>query len=170
MYMLLSVVRTKELKRVLEEKEKSLCKSDDHLELFEQLDPHWNYLSYDLLDMLLDKVTMINSSFHHVRNEMDIYKNDLRNFRERTELNLFCQTLPHEEYDHSPEFRKLVMAHQWPKTITLKDVELFRVHVVEQSYTLQKLALMVNSVLADQYMEDSAQAVSSSTLCVLLIL
>ena len=164
-YMLLSAVRTKEHKRVLEEKEKSLSKSVDHLELFEQLDPHWNYLSYDLLDMLLEKVTMTNSSFQHIRNEMDIYKNDLRNFRERTELNLFCQALPHEEYDHSLEFRKLVLAHQWPKTITLEDVELFRVHVLEQSYTLQRLALMVNSVLADQHVEDSAQAVSDSALC-----
>ena len=103
-YMLLSVVRVKEQEKMLEEKLVSLCKSEDHFELFEVLDPYLDYLSYDLLDMLLEKVTPLDDSFQSVRSEMDLYKQDLQEFRKRTSLELYCQIVPCEKYDHLPNF------------------------------------------------------------------
>ena len=154
-YMLLSVVRVKEQEKMLEEKLVSLCKSEDHFELFEVLDPYLDYLSYDLLDMLLEKVTPLDDSFQSVRSEMDLYKQDLQEFRKRTSLELYCQIVPYEKYDHLPNFRKLVVAHRWPNTVTLEDVQMFGEHVTEHSYMFQKLAMMVNSVLEDLSKEDT---------------
>ena len=140
---------------MLEEKLVSLCKSKDHFELFEMLDPYLDYLSYDLLDMLLEKVTPLNDSFQSVRSEMDLYKQDLQEFRKRTSLELYCQIVPYEKYDHLPNVRKLVVAHRWPNTVTLEDVQMFGEHVTEHSYMFQKLAMMVNSVLEDLSKEDT---------------
>ena len=154
-YMLLSVVRVKEQEKMLEEKLVSLCKSEDHFELFEVLDPYLDYLSYDLLDTLLEKVTPLNDSFQSVRSEMDLYKQDLQEFRKRTSLELYCQIVPFEKYDHLPNIRKLVVAHRWPNTVTLEDVQMFGEHVTEHSYMFQKLAMMVNSVLEDLSKEDT---------------
>ena len=154
-YMLLSVVRVKEQEKMLEEKLVSLCKSEDHFELFEVLDPYLDYLSYDLLDMLLEKVTPLKDSFQSVRSEMDLYKQDLQEFRKRTSLELYCQIVPYEKYDHLPNFRKLVVVHRWPNTVTLENVQMFGEHVTEHSYMFQKLAMMVNSVLEDLSKEDT---------------
>ena len=132
-------------KMFLEEKQKSLRQCEDHWELFGLLNLYWNYLSPDLLDQLLEELIQKQSSFEAIGKEMEKYKADLQKFRQRTTLKLFCQAITSTECDPPPEFRKIVVKHDWPDTVTLEDVEKFRQRYA-QTYNLQTCAIMLYSV------------------------
>ena len=142
-----------ECKDVLEEKCKALRKSEDHLELFTKLNLYWNYLSFGLLHGLIDNLFERNEAFEKNKEEMEKYSQDMQKFRARTKLVLFCEV----DYsmlainpllqpcDPPPGFRKMVTKHQWPGTVTLKDVEEFRKQFL-LTFRLPECAIMVNRI------------------------
>ena len=144
-YMLTEIRAVDQHKVFLEEKHKSLRQCEDHLELFCLLNLYWNYLSPDLLDQLLEELIQKESSFETIVNEMEKYKTDLQKFRQQTTLKLFCQADTSTECDPPPEFRKIVVKHDWPDTVTLEDVEEFR-RRYSQTYNLRKCAMMLHSI------------------------
>ena len=143
-YMLTEIQSVAQYKVFLEEKHKSLCQCEDHWELFSMLNFYWNYLSPDLLDQLLEELIQKESSFEDISKEMEKYNSDLQKFRQHTTLKLFCQAdiYTSTECDPPPEFRKIVIEHKWPDTVTLEDVEKFR-RRYSQTYNLQRCAMML---------------------------
>ena len=150
-YLLTSILGVGEHKKFLEDKHKVLRKSEDHLELFGQLNFYWNYLSFDLLDELIDELIEKNSEFKETKKEMEKYKEEMKRFRESTTLVLFCRvernmlTITHVEAVPPPGFQKMVTEHQWPETVTLKDVEEFRKSFLHR-FQLPECALMVYKI------------------------
>ena len=80
-FMLTEIRAVDQHKVFLEEKHKTLRKSEDHWELFGYLNLYWNYLSYDLLDQLIEELTDQNKTFATIAGEIEVYKKDLRAFR-----------------------------------------------------------------------------------------
>ena len=76
---------------------------------------------------------------------MERYKADLQKFRQCMTLKLFCQADTSTEYDPPPDFRKVVVEHDWPDTVTLEDVEKFRRRYA-RTYNLQTCAMMLHTV------------------------
>ena len=144
-YMLTSILAVDEHKVFLEEKHRVLYECNHHLQLFGLLNLYWNYLAYDLLDQLIEELTLKNEAFEDIAGQMATYKNDLQLFRENTPLDLFCQAVPAMEDDPPPGFRKVVVKFNWPNTVTLEDVERFRIRYA-QMYDLKKCAMMLNVV------------------------
>ena len=67
-----------------------LCNSNTHWKLFIKLKSYWNFLTYDLLDHLIENLKRNKRrAFKAVSKEMTEYKKDLKHFRERTTLKLF---------------------------------------------------------------------------------
>ena len=149
-FLLTSILAVEEHKVFLEEKHKSLRECDDHLELFGMLNFYWNYLAYDLLDQLIKELTTKESSFGVVGKKMAEYKKDLQNFRERTTLEHFSQAQPCMVDDPPPGFQKMVVKHNWPKTVTLEDVEKFRL-CYTQAYNLQTCAMMLHRIIKGSF-------------------
>ena len=139
-----------EHKVFLEEKHKTLYKCEHHRELFGCLNFYWNYLAYDLLDELVQALSQKELSFVAVSRKMEVYKEDLQQFRIRTPLKLFCEAQRKTEDDPPPGFREMVVRHNWPDTVTLEDVERFR-----QKYTcafnLRKCAMMCNGIVPGSF-------------------
>ena len=144
-YMLTAILSVDKHKKFLEEKHKVLRKCDDHWELFGELNLYWNYLACDLLDKLIEELTVKNNSFESIAREMAAYKEDLQSFRKRTTLKLFCQAVPYTNEDPPPGFRKMVTTHKWPDTITLEHVENFQTSF-RNTFNLQQCAMIVNSI------------------------
>ena len=141
-YLLTNVMNIGEHKKYLEDKQQVLRKSEDHLELFGSLNFYWNYLSFDLFDGLINELSQENSEFNEIKEEMEKYKREMEKFRESTTLVLFCEVQQHTETDPPPGFQKLVTEHQWPETVTLKDVEDFRKRFLH-TLGLPECAMMV---------------------------
>ena len=144
-YMLTAILSVDEHKKFLEEKHKVLRKCDDHWELFGELNLYWNYLAYDLFHQLLKQLTEKNKSFESIAGEMAVYKKDLKKFRKRTTLKLFCQAVPYTNKDPPPGFSNMVTTHKWLDTITLEHVENFRKRFVN-TFNLQQCAMIVYSI------------------------
>ena len=123
-YMLTEIRAIDQHKVFLEERHKSLRQCDDHWELFGMLNFYWNYLSPDLLDQLLAELILEETSFEAIGEKMEKYKSDLQKFRQRTTLELFCQADTSAECDPPPEFRQIVVKHNWPTTVTLVHISL----------------------------------------------
>ena len=134
-----------EHKHFIEEKLGELWRSQDHCHIFLHLNLYWNYLSYDLLDKLLDELLGENSDFKTIKEEMERYKIDLQGFRESTTLVLFCKGVPQSYCDPPPGFKKVLTKHQWPETITLEDVETFRKRFL-CTLKLQDCAMMIHGI------------------------
>ena len=153
----LSAVYAAEYKKFLIRKSQKLNRCQSHWELFGQLNLHWNYLSYHLLDHLIKEVSLkyqyytevkgkaVKDSLKDVKQQMSLYKRDLKRFRKHTPLKLFCQAEKWRIDDPPPGFRKMVVKYDWPITTTLEDVEIFRQCYVCH-YNLRDCALMLNSI------------------------
>ena len=144
-YMLTSIKALDEHELFLRDNHEKIHSCRQHWELFGWLNFYWNYLAYDLLYQLLEVLSRREMSFSVVLDEMEEYKKDLEAFRRSTTLELFCQAEPHREADAPPDFRKMVVTHNWPNTVTLEDVESFR-RRLQQTYDLKRCAVMVKSV------------------------
>ncbi|CAI8053745.1 hypothetical protein GBAR_LOCUS29368, partial [Geodia barretti] len=145
-YYLTTILTVREHKGFLEEKQKSLSESSNHWELFGKLNLYWTYLSYGLLEHLVDELALKHNWFQTAAGEMTAYKKDLEEFRKRTTLVLFCEADPRVlDEDPPPGFRKMVVKFDWPQTATLEDVEKFRRRYAI-SYDLQTCAMMLNSI------------------------
>ncbi len=139
-----------EHKVFLEEKHKTLYKCEHHRELFGCLNFYWNYLAYDLLDELIQALSQKDLSFVAVTRKMEVYKEDLQQFRIRTPLKLFCQAQRKTEDDPPPGFREMVVRHNWPDTVTLEDVERFRQKYM-CAFNLRKCAMMCNGIVPGSF-------------------
>ena len=144
-FLLTSICAMDEHEHFLKKNYKDLHDCKNHWELFGMLNFYWNYLSYDLLDQLLEELTLKKSSFEVIAEEMEKYKTDLQMFRQCTTLKLFCRADTSTECDPPPEFRMLVVKHDWPDTVTLEDVEKFR-RRYSQTYNLRKCAMMLHNI------------------------
>ena len=130
----------------LEEKQKKLNESTNHWELFGKLNFYWNYLSYDLLEHLIEELALKHDWFQTVAGEMAVYKKDLEDFRKHTTLVLYCEVDPRTlDEDPPPRFRKMVVKFDLPGTATLEDLEEFR-RQYASSYNLQTCVMMLNRI------------------------
>ena len=173
-FLLTSIHSVDEHKMFLEEKHKALCRCEDHWELFGVLNLHWNYLAYDLLDQLIEELTLkydiILFVYRNVFEEMAEYKREIQKFRKRTTLKLFCQAMPHSVEDLPPGFRTRVIKHKWPNTITLEDVEVFRKCFLF-THDLRVCATMVSKFLQGSFTESAGPGyVTDQKTCVRVIL
>ena len=117
-----------------------LYQSPDPSELFGKLSfLHWDYLSYQLLDYLIKEFEL------KVDKAMETYKDDLRRFREKTPLALFCQTQKRRRRKPSEEFQEVVAEFDWPHNATLDDVEQFR-QEYSNHYCLRECTMMLAEV------------------------
>ena len=114
-----------------------LYRADDHNELFGTLNPYVNYLSYHLLDYLVDEFDL-----KAIKDEMETYKKDLKRFREKTPLKLFCGTQTKRYIKLSSDFREVVAIFKWPDDVTLEVVEQFR-REYACHYSLRECAMML---------------------------
>ena len=150
-----------EHKMFLEQNRDTLNQSQNHWELFGSLNLHyWNYLAYHLLDHLIVELfrtyhylTDVNGktmkqSLTVIKGNMESYKTELMDFRIRTSLHLFCKAQKEKIDDPPPNFRVIVVKHNWlnrTHTATLEDVEKFR-QCYLRHYNLRDCALMLNSI------------------------
>ena len=149
-FFLTSILAVGEHKRFLEEKNESLNESKNHWVLFGKLNLYWNPFSYSLFQGLLETLSIKNEQFTEINGKMTVYDQDMERFRENTKLILFCKVAPDllglSKADEPPVgFRKLVTEHQWPDTVTLKDVEKFRKRFL-LIFGLPECAMMVHRI------------------------
>ena len=124
--MLTSILNVDLHRAYLEEKHRDLYQCKDIFELFSLLNLYWNYLSYDLLHQLIERLTESHEACKPIADEMTVYIRDVKAFRKRTLLRRFCQAVPHRNVHLPPDFTQLVLTFNWPDTVTLEDVEVFR--------------------------------------------
>ena len=153
----LRAVYIAEHKTFLKKEAKKLNRCQSYWELFGELNFHWNYLSYHLLDHLIKEVSLkyqfltdvegktVKQSVRDVKRQMSLYKRDLKRFRQQTLLEVFCRAENWSTDDPPPEFRKMVVKFNWSITTTLEDVEIFRQRYARH-YNLRDCAMMLNSI------------------------
>ena len=128
-----------EHKQFLKENMTDLYHSSDISELIGNLSLHWNYLSYQLLDYLIREFGV------EMERQMEAYKLDLQRFREKTPLDLFCQSQKRRRRKPSEEFQEVVAEFDWPHQVTLEVVEQFRQEYAYH-YNLRECAMMVSEI------------------------
>ena len=110
-----------EHKQFLESHNSALFKAEDHSELFGIVNPYWNYLNYPLLDHLIEEFDL-----KEVKGDMEAFKKDIQQFREKTPLTLFCKTQKRRHINPPSDFKEMVAKFDWPDDVTLEVVEKFR--------------------------------------------
>ena len=120
---------------------KELETCTDYRPLFSRLDDHWNYLSPQLLNHLIDRILETATA----REEMVSYNSGLAEFRSHTLLELFCEI--DSEYIEPPEKFSTIKARFHKQNVpkgppTLQDVEKFRRRYTRH-YKLREFALML---------------------------
>ena len=111
-----------EHKMFLKKNIQDLYEAPNHAVLIAQLSFTMNYLSYHLLDYLANEFNL-----GEVKPEMNLYKSDLKQFRMRTPLKLFCNT--QKRFVEQPQdFQKVIAKFPEPSDVdvTLEDVERYR--------------------------------------------
>lgn len=105
--------------------------TESHLSTFEgahnqsaligHLDFNMDYLSYHLLDYLITEFDL-----EYVKVQMEQYKSDLLQFREKVPLSQFCEVQKQKLIKRLPDFKEVVAEFRWPTDSTLEVVEQFR--------------------------------------------
>ena len=99
----------------------SLSQAIDHSELFANLDFSMNYLSFDLLD------TIINAfDLEDLKSEMEEYKSHLQQLKENTPLIKICQIQPKSEITIPLNIGDTKFYFNISDTLMMKDVEQFK--------------------------------------------
>ena len=133
-----------EHKQFLESHTSALYCAADHSEQFGTMNFHWNYQNYHLLDHLIQEFDL-----EGVKGEMKTYKDDLKQFRKKTSLKLFCrshkQSHKKRHVDPPHGFYKVVMKFNWPDNVTMETVEEFRQEYAYH-YKLHECAMMLDLV------------------------
>ena len=119
--------------------------ANNHAELIGQLSFNMNYLSYQLLDYLVNEFDLVE-----VKGKMTIYKSDLQQFRTKTPLALFCRTQKRKRIKPTAEFREMVAEFEWSENVTLEDVEQFR-QEYSTHYNLRECAMMIAQIRSGSY-------------------
>lgn len=117
-----------------------LFQAPDYSQQFICMNPHWNYQNYQLLDHLIQEFDL-----EGVKYELKTYKEDLQQFRKKTELKVFSQS-QEQLIKLPPHFHEVVAEFHCPDYITLNVVEEFQ-HEYANYYNLQKHAMMLAGVL-----------------------
>ena len=78
------------------------------------------------------------------------YKKEIHEFRKCTTLKLFCLAVPGTVATPPPGFSTMVTKHHWPDTVTLEDVEKFRIKFM-QTFNLQQCAMIVEVIRANSF-------------------
>ena len=135
-----------EHKVFLKENLKMLKKHDDLVELFEDLNFYWNYLSPGLLEHLAKKFCLSSITM-----EIKSYKGALNNFRAKMSLKLFC-LIEVKYIAPTEEFCNLVVNFKvhLSRDTTLQDVEDFRRRYASH-YSLYDFTLRLNSILPGSF-------------------
>ena len=128
-----------EHKHFLESQLKSLYQTNDLTELFGSLNYNMNYLSYHLVEHLILEFDL------EIKSEMEAYKENLRQFRQKTPLKLFCETQTWRKPELPDHFKEIVGEFQWPDDVTLEVVEQFRQEYACH-YKLRECAMMVAEI------------------------
>ena len=123
----------------------ALYQATDHSELFAAMTNYWNYLSYHLLDFLIQDFEL-----EGVKGEMETYKADLQRFRMKTPLKLFYKSQKKRHIEPPPKFSKVVAKFEWPDDVTLEVVEQFRQEYACY-YSLRECAMMLAVVLPGSF-------------------
>ena len=120
--------------------------ADSHISVFEQahnhsaligqLDFNMDYLSYRLLDYLVEEFGL-----EEVKVLMEAYKLDIQEFRAKTPVTLFCQSQQAERVKISPEFQEVVAEFKQQRDMKLNVVEQFQKKYTAH-YHLKDLALI----------------------------
>ena len=139
--MSLSADDMEEHKQFLKSHFNELFRAANLSELFGIMNFNWNYLSYHLLDYLVRRFKL-----EEVKGEMEAYKKDLQQFREKTPLTAFCQTQKKRWLSLDSKFPKMVARFAWPNDVTLEVVEQFR-QKYAYHYNLHECAMMLAEVL-----------------------
>ena len=129
-----------EHKQFLESHLTEIFQAPDHSQLFGVLDFHWNYQNYQLLDYLIQEFDL-----EGIKSEMNIYKEDLRQFRKKTPLKLFCRSQKKRHMELPQKFHEMVVKFDWPDNVTLEVVEQFRQEYASH-YSLRECAMMLNEI------------------------
>ena len=127
-------------KMFLESHVSVLFKAADISELFGTMNCHWNYLDPPPLDDLAKKFEL-----EEPKQQMEVYKSDLQQFRMKTPLTLFCLAQRRKRMRPPGEFQEMVAEFDWPDDVTLEDVEQFRQEYASH-YNLRKCAMMIAQV------------------------
>ena len=117
-----------------------LYKATSIPELFGTMNFHWNYLDPPPLDDLAKRFDL-----EEPKQQLEVYKSDLQQFRMKTPLTLFCLAQKRKRMKPPGEFREMVAEFDWPDDVTLEDVEQFRQEYASH-YNLRQCAMMVAQV------------------------
>lgn len=151
----------------------ALNQSVDHWALFGILNFHWNFLDYDLLDHFINEfsqkqhllikrraVPRRRRAFAHgydteetaltdVEGQMDLYKEDIEEFKRTTTLKSFCEAVSEKEcvyVDELPQSVRTIVLQHTHMDMKLSNVEEFRRRYVPY-YNLRDCTMMMNSVI-----------------------
>ena len=117
-----------------------LFKAANVAEQFGTMNIHWNYLDPSLLDHLVRDFNL-----GEVKGEMETYKSDLGQFRNKTPLTLFCRAQERKRVRLSPDFQEVVAEFDLRNDVMLEDVEQSRQEYASH-YGLHEFAMMVAQV------------------------
>ena len=126
-----------------EKRQKDLHQCKDHWELFGYLNFYWSFLSFNLLQQLLDEHALKDCS--DVKKEMAMYADDVERFRQDTTLILFCRIASDKCLLIPPGFQRMVTEHNLPETATLQDLEEFQKSFLN-TFGLHDCATMLEGV------------------------
>ena len=138
----LSPEEKSEHKVYLTENQQTLIDQRDHIALFMSLNLHWDYLSPQLFDHLVNKLDCLKE----MKEEMIKYNENLKTFRVTTPLKLFCE-IQKKHFEPTDGFRTIVNKYKSELSIdmTLQDVEDFRQKYADH-YQLYEFALQLYSI------------------------
>ena len=117
-----------------------LFQAPDYSQQFICMNPHWNYQNYQLLDHIIHEFDLEGLKF-----ELKTYKDDLQQFRKKTELKVFGQS-QEQLMKLPPHFHEVVAEFDCPDYMTLDVVEEFQREYANY-YNLQKHAMILAGVL-----------------------
>ena len=133
--------REKDIVMFLKSIMNELCNCTSIEAVFCHLNLYWGYLNFHLLDHIIKQ-------FHlsELQKEMNEYKAELEEFKNRTPLEVFGMAQKVDDPVIPDGFVKLVSQHQFSKSATLKEVEKVRL-ALKKEYSLEDCALMLYKVL-----------------------
>ena len=136
-----------EHKAYLTENQQTLSDQKDHIALFTSLNLHWDYLSPQLFDHLVNKLDCLKE----LKEEMNKYNKTLKTFRVTTPLTLFCE-IHRKRFEPTDGFCKMVKKYksELSKDKTLQDVEEFRQKYAGH-HQLYEFALQLYSIVPGSF-------------------
>ena len=124
----------------LEKNCRDLVASVSNSEVFARMNLHWNYLDPSLLDHFVRKLNL-----DEVKDLINTYKSDLKRFRMKTPVFLFCCAQKRKSIKPVPEFQEVVAKFNWTDKVTMEVVERFRQEYASY-YALYECAMLIAQV------------------------